>query len=151
MDEAALLCTCVYHGEMALLRRLLHAGAHVDSGDYDKRTALHIAAGGPSPYSLILHIAYSLAASRTHAPRLACFAVEKRVRRWHAPVLHAWVRESEQDSCDPPMLCSAVLCSAAAEGNLPAVELLVTFGGADVGVLDRWGGGRLGLARVEPS
>ena len=45
VEEAALLCTCVFDGELGMLRRLLRAGAHVDTGDYDKRTALHIAAG----------------------------------------------------------------------------------------------------------
>jgi ankyrin repeat protein len=45
VDEAFLLCTCVFSGELGLLRRLLRAGAHTDAGDYDKRTALHIAAG----------------------------------------------------------------------------------------------------------
>lgn len=44
VDEAFLLCTCVFSGELGLLRRLLRAGAHTDAGDYDKRTALHIAA-----------------------------------------------------------------------------------------------------------
>jgi glutaminase len=34
----------VYEGDMQLLRRLLHAGARADAEDYDKRTALHIAA-----------------------------------------------------------------------------------------------------------
>jgi hypothetical protein len=46
VDEASLLCTCVFNGELSLLRRLLRAGARPDSGDYDRRTPLHIAAGG---------------------------------------------------------------------------------------------------------
>jgi ankyrin repeat protein len=41
---ASALCTAVYDGDMPLLRRLLHAGANPNAGDYDKRTALHIAA-----------------------------------------------------------------------------------------------------------
>jgi ankyrin repeat protein len=41
---AAQLCTCVFDGNMPLLRRLITAGAPADAGDYDKRTALHIAA-----------------------------------------------------------------------------------------------------------
>lgn len=41
---AAHLCTAVFEGDMPLLRRLLHAGASPNAGDYDKRTALHIAA-----------------------------------------------------------------------------------------------------------
>ena len=41
---AAQLCTCVFEGNMPLLRRLIRAGAAADAGDYDRRTALHIAA-----------------------------------------------------------------------------------------------------------
>ena len=41
---AAQLCTAVFDGDMPLLRRLLHAGANPNAADYDKRTALHIAA-----------------------------------------------------------------------------------------------------------
>ncbi len=48
-EEASLLCNCVFGGEFGLLKRLLRAGAHVDQGDYDLRTALHIAAGEGRP------------------------------------------------------------------------------------------------------
>ncbi|BDA49938.1 probable potassium channel AKT2 [Coccomyxa sp. Obi] len=41
---ASHLCTCVFEGDLPLLRRLIAAGAPADVGDYDKRTALHIAA-----------------------------------------------------------------------------------------------------------
>lgn len=44
VKSAALLCAAVYEGDMQLLRRLLRAGACADAEDYDKRTALHIAA-----------------------------------------------------------------------------------------------------------
>ncbi|KAL4458838.1 hypothetical protein ABPG75_013703 [Micractinium tetrahymenae] len=77
-EEASLLCNCVFGGEFGLLRRLLRAGAHVDQGDYDLRTALHI---------------------------------------------------------------------AAAEANLPAVELLVNVGHANPLVRDRWGNTPLDEAR----
>lgn len=43
-QSAALLCAAVSEGDLALLRRLLHARADPNVGDYDKRTALHIAA-----------------------------------------------------------------------------------------------------------
>lgn len=44
MEAASLLCTCVYSGDLPLLRRLLRAGVDPDCGDYDRRTALHVAA-----------------------------------------------------------------------------------------------------------
>lgn len=44
VSEASLLCTAVFEGDLKLLRRLLRGGAHVDADDYDRRTALHVAA-----------------------------------------------------------------------------------------------------------
>lgn len=44
MALASQLCTAVFEGDLPLLRRLLSAGASADVCDYDKRTALHIAA-----------------------------------------------------------------------------------------------------------
>lgn len=34
VEQAAMLCTAVFEGNLPLLRRLLHAGVRVDSGDY---------------------------------------------------------------------------------------------------------------------
>ena len=47
MDEskaASTLCQAVFDGDTLTLRRLLQAGIQVNAGDYDKRTAVHIAA-----------------------------------------------------------------------------------------------------------
>lgn len=44
VEQAAVLCTAVFDGNLPLLRRLLTAGVSVDAGDYDQRTALHISA-----------------------------------------------------------------------------------------------------------
>jgi ankyrin repeat protein len=41
---SAHLCTAVFDGDLLLLKRLLLAGVDVDAADYDRRTALHIAA-----------------------------------------------------------------------------------------------------------
>lgn len=44
MDTASLLCKLVFDGDLPLLRRMIRAGIAIDAGDYDQRTALHIAA-----------------------------------------------------------------------------------------------------------
>jgi ankyrin repeat protein len=44
LEVASLLCSCVYLCDLPLLRRLVRAGADVNAGDYDRRTALHISA-----------------------------------------------------------------------------------------------------------
>lgn len=63
-QAAALLCSAVSVGDLALLRRLLHAGAHPNTGDYDGRTALHIAAADcnlPVVRGLQRHVCFALA------------------------------------------------------------------------------------------
>lgn len=61
---AYVLCQCIFDGDMALMRRYIKAGVDIDIGDYDQRTALHIAAAevnlpavGPLPLqqALALH------------------------------------------------------------------------------------------------
>lgn len=66
VEDASLLCTCVYEGNMPKLRRLLRAGLPVNAFDYDRRTATHISAAegnltavglGLTDVSIALHIA----------------------------------------------------------------------------------------------
>jgi ankyrin repeat protein len=44
VKAATVLCTCVFDGNMPLLKRYLAAGVSINAGDYDLRTALHISA-----------------------------------------------------------------------------------------------------------
>ena len=39
-----MLCTCVFDGNMPLVKRYVAAGVPIDAGDYDLRTPLHISA-----------------------------------------------------------------------------------------------------------
>ena len=67
MALASQLCTAVFEGDLPLLRRLLQAGASADTCDYDKRTALHIAAAegnlpavqSPTSFSLSSLVSWS--------------------------------------------------------------------------------------------
>ena len=45
---ASELCTAAAQGNVDLIRRYIRAGINVDAADYDKRTALHIAAADGS-------------------------------------------------------------------------------------------------------
>lgn len=57
IDLAALLCKCVFESNAPLIRALEKAGADVNAGDYDARTALHIAAAEGE--SKLCHVQYS--------------------------------------------------------------------------------------------
>lgn len=95
-----------------MLRRLLRAGARPDSGDYDRRTPLHIAAGG---------CAAGLASA---ALQIAGFAPMP-TACWPLGVMAT--------------VFTGDTLLVAAEGNLPAVEQLMNAGHADPAVQDRCG------------
>lgn len=44
VNQAQALCSAVFKGDIMYMRRLLRCGANPNAVDYDKRTALHIAA-----------------------------------------------------------------------------------------------------------
>lgn len=72
LQLASLLCNCVYECNLPLLRRLLRAGAPVDNGDYDKRTALHISAaeGNAVMVSLGLGLGLGFRSGSSLSPRV---------------------------------------------------------------------------------
>ena len=60
--SAAELCTAAAKGNVALIRGYIRAGINVDAADYDKRTALHIAAAEGA-----LDVVRSIAQSKFYA------------------------------------------------------------------------------------
>ena len=135
MDEAALLCTCVFNGEMALLRRLLRAGAHPNAGAQacqQRRCLLCMSCLLWCPFRCPSVLADTLAlllqGTMTAGGRCTLLRVGGEASK-------GWVCEEACRACAvraptvrPP--------APAAEAHLPAVEALVS-GGADPAVLDR--------------
>lgn len=162
-----LLCSAAALGDLETIRRMADGGADVSCGDYDRRTALH------------------LAASEGHA-ELARFLLARganpnAVDRWGGTPLQDAVRHRQDEAArvlreagarlDQPDL-AVTLCAlagrgdvdalrrladggadlrlgdydgrtalhlAASEGRLEAVEFLLSRG-ADLNAVDRWGG-----------
>lgn len=59
MDEveiAYMLCEAVYENDIVYIRRLIRANINVNASDYDKRTALHVAAcqGSTSIFKILV-------------------------------------------------------------------------------------------------
>lgn len=76
MGSPALLTLLVQSqsGELRLLRRLLAAGAAADAGDYDQRTALHIAAAEANLAAVQLLVAEGGADLGCRCAGVACCA-----------------------------------------------------------------------------
>lgn len=76
VTTAAHLCTTVFDGDLQLLRRLILAGADPNAMDYDKRTALHIAAADGNLPAVRVPIGFAGKKSNMHVipelPVLSC-------------------------------------------------------------------------------
>lgn len=113
VEQAAVLCTAVFDGNLPLLRRLLTAGVSVDAGDYG---AQRVAVLGENARSLIDGTKTCIECGRLHTDPYCpvCGSTGQPLRPSHT---------TDQRTA---------LHISAAEGNLQAVRLLVEEGGADI-------------------
>lgn len=167
------LCSAVAESDAALLELYLAANAPADSGDYDRRRALHIAAAD-GKLDLVKMLVEKGGADPGVTDRWGATPLLEAVKSKHRDVVDYLVsvpggkgRElGVSDSDLSGLLCTAVLEDdlealklfaaaagsrldagdydkrtalhiAAAEGNVPAIEVLLA-GGANCGPVDRW-------------
>eukprot|EP00913_Durusdinium_trenchii_P029676 g27815.t1 len=123
------LCTAAVEGDLPTLQQLLQAGHVVNAGDYDRRTAIHIAAseGNKQVVAYLL----SQSADPTARDRWGHTALDEATRAGHREVVELLTEHS------PPtdtagftrqasgMEQAAMLCSAAATGWTAQIEKLL--------------------------
>ena len=128
-EAATHLCTCVFDCNVPLLRRFIKAGAMVNCGNFDARTALHVAAAEGN-----------LAAVRAFPPIAVPAAC------WVEPEEHLAEEWPWSQSCIFPgsALPSAHFriawpCKGGHVLGCVQVRVLVEEGKAELGCADRWG------------
>jgi ankyrin repeat protein len=122
-NAASALCDASSKGDISQVKRLIENGVNPSSGDYDKRTALHIAAAEGQD-----KVVEYLLSAKAHAN---C------TDRWGGTPLQDALAGSH-NSCAallkskggkvPTSFGAAAVCSAASEGNIPRLRMLHEFG-----------------------
>jgi ankyrin repeat protein len=136
LDPATELCNAAAKGDVVRLHFLVREqGLDVDCGDYDKRTAIHLAA---SEGSLAVCVVLVDELGANHSPE----------DRWGGTPLNDATRHGHQAVCDYLKSVGGVLgtmaeddpatelCNAASKADLPRLRLLVQKKGYDVDVGD---------------
>ena len=184
-DRTNLWLNAATRGDSTKIREMLGYGWNPNAADYDGRTALMLAssrgfrdiveavlAAGANPnvvdafggtalleackhghddvIDVLIGVDAKFAASEFHEASLLCTAVHEGDLKLLRRLLRAGADANAGDYGG-----RTALHVAASEGNVLAVEMLITDGGADVGVRDRWGvtaveeAQRVGARRVE--
>ena len=132
-DPSAALCGAAAHSDSDKLRQLAgQGGVDINQGDYDKRTALHLAAS-EGLLQVVQVLVDELGANPSVVDRWGGTPLDDAVRSGHAEVA-AFLQSRNASigltstavtaTVDP----SAALCSAAARGDSDMLRLLVSQG-----------------------
>ena len=127
-DPSAALCNAAAQGDIDQLRSLVSQGLRIDHSDYDKRTALHLAAS-EGLLKVVTVLVDELGADLFLVDRWGGTPLDDAVRSDHQDVAsflksRGAGRGAVAASADP----SAALCNAAARGDVDQLRLLVSQG-----------------------
>ena len=115
-------------GDLDMLRKLVEAGAKPDAGDYDKRTAMHLAAS-EGKLDVVRCLVEELGASHSPVDRWGGTPLDDATRSGHDAVTK-WLRQAGAASgATAKGTDEADFCSAAAAGNVEILRALVAVGG----------------------
>ena len=115
-------------GNLDMLRKLVEGGAKPDEGDYDKRTAMHLAAS-EGKLDVVRCLVEELGASHSPVDRWGGTPLDDATRSGHDAVTK-WLRQAGAASgATAKGTDEADFCSAAAAGNVEILRALVAVGG----------------------
>mmetsp|Transcript_73050 Transcript_73050/g.171307 ORF Transcript_73050/g.171307 Transcript_73050/m.171307 type:complete len:626 (-) Transcript_73050:144-2021(-) len=144
LQKAGELCGAALEGDVEELKKLLSAGYNVNAGDYDRRTAIHIAASEGREEAVTVLLAHK--ADPTVVDRWGHTPLDEAIRGGH-PKAAALLRSSSKELGAARLTSSAferqtsdmeqaaMLCAAAATAWVPQLEKLLK-GRADPGASD---------------
>ena len=128
------LCDAAARSDTAALRTIVKAGGAIDLGDYDKRTALHLAAS-EGLLIVVQCLIEELNAFHSPTDRWDNTPLDDALRHRHQPVISylealGAQRKLEETAVPQTLRLSAgTVCDAAARGDVPELRnLLATYG-----------------------
>mmetsp|Transcript_8783 Transcript_8783/g.23071 ORF Transcript_8783/g.23071 Transcript_8783/m.23071 type:complete len:1096 (-) Transcript_8783:171-3458(-) len=134
-NASAEICDAAAKGDLDRLRQMMEAGADMSAGDYDKRTAIHLAAS-EGLLSIVEFLVDEAHASVNPVDRWGGTPLDDAVRAKHVAVarflkVKGGITANKLLEKAKSKDHSLSLCDAAAQGNAMAIRVLVAQG-ADV-------------------
>jgi len=124
-DMLVVIAEAAASGDIESLRKLMQAGAHLDAGDYDERTPLHIVCAGAHASLDVARFFVEEVGSDVNAiDRWGFTPLQDALRAGHDDLI-AYLRKQGARSGASPYLD---IFSAAAVGDLPLLRRLVASG-----------------------
>ena len=138
-DWPTLLCGAAHKGSVKELRDLMQRGAPVNVGDYDRRTALHLAAS-EGMLEVVKYLVDEAKAKHSPQDRWGNTPLDDALRGSHAAVAAFLEGKNavKSDAAFKGTDWSSLLCAAAHKGDIGELSALVVKGApVNVGDYDR--------------
>ena len=123
---ASELCAAAANGDVLRVRNLVSSGTDANSSDYDRRTALHLAAS--EGLEMVQHLVDEFGADHSPIDRWGGTPLDDAIRSKHAEVVSFLQSRGASHGSGNHVLSDvqAALCDAAAKGDIAQLRLLVT-------------------------
>lgn len=144
------ICEAASCGDSTTLRDIVRAGGDINVGDYDKRTAMHLAAS-EGLLEMVTYLIDELKASHSPVDRWGGTPLDDALRHNHSTVVEFLVRSGASRGTNPDAaidISSTALCDAASKGDVDTLRKIRNAGG-DVNVGDYDGRTAIHLAASE--
>ena len=127
-DPQAALCNAAAKGDLAMIKTLLSTGVSMDEGDYDKRTALHLAAS-EGLEDVVKYLIQEAGANHSPVDRWGGTPLDDAMRSEHTEVV-SFLKSIEAKGGKTAgrgleKSGSAELCEAASKGDVQRLRYLV--------------------------
>ena len=134
------LCDAAARGDVAVLQAIADAGGDVNLGDYDRRTAMHLAAS-EGLLEVVTYLVEQLSANHSPLDRWGGTPLDDALRHRHTAVadyLQSKGAAKQSIGANGVDVSSTALCHAAANGNVAALQAIADAGGdVNLGDYDR--------------
>jgi len=125
------ICDAAAKGDMSALHDIKDAGGDVDAGDYDKRTAMHLAAA-EGLLEMVIFLMDELGANHSPVDRWGGTPLDDALRHNHSRVVELLVRRGAERGTNPLAsldISSTALCNAASKGDIEGLRKIQEAGG----------------------
>ena len=127
-DTAAALCQAASKGDIDELKKIKREGGDVNIGDYDKRTAMHLAAS-EGMLAIVKALVEDLGANHSPVDRWGGTPLDDALRHNHSNVAIYLISKGAAKKTATVDVSSTAMCDAASKGDLKGLRAIRDAGG----------------------